>query len=249
MSSGEFKNVFLSVHPDSTIFTLLANKASEIETELKHINRWGDEPLPPEKFENMGAFGSNTMTFEQWLQFVFLPQMHEMVETQGGFTGESSLSRYATRVFSGDKAADYLHGLLRELDNLINTSPSVVEEKHKAANPMESTTPPTIAFGSSVIPSVVLALIEVLPQFSGDDLEAQLQTYDAFLDQLSPMVRPQIAALLENAATKTTDEACRLRIQKAAKSVSEGGRAADPYNHDMAMKKYREDHKKSYDDQ
>lgn len=59
------------MHPDSTIFTLLANKASEIETELKHINRWGDEPLPPEKFEDMGAFGSNTMTFEQWLQYFF----------------------------------------------------------------------------------------------------------------------------------------------------------------------------------
>ena len=49
------------------IYVLASAKAKEIEAELKRLNRWSAEPLPSGKLENMGAFSSNTMAFEQWL--------------------------------------------------------------------------------------------------------------------------------------------------------------------------------------
>jgi len=100
-------------------YSLIDNKATEIESELKRINRWASTPLPPEKFENMGAFGSNTMTFEQWIQFILLQRIHQVIEAKGQFPSQSQVGTYAIRNYDGDSDADRLVQLLNELDDLI----------------------------------------------------------------------------------------------------------------------------------
>lgn len=45
---------------------------------------------------------------------------------------------------------------------------------------------------------------------------------------------------------KTTKIASRERIKDAARSVLNDGRAAEPYNHDEVMRKYRENHKNNF---
>lgn len=225
------------------LFTLVAIKASEIEAELKRLNRWSAEPLQPEKFQDMGAFGSNTMAFEQWLQFILIPRIQAIVYEKGEFPGNSMLAPYAIRVFDGDPEADQLHDLLYELDKLINEKNKSVVQPTQS----ENTPPPeSVAYGETEVPPVIYTLIEVLPQFEGDDLESQLQTYDTFLSFLSPSVRPTISKLLSGAAQKTTNELTKARILEASRSVAQGGRAAAPYNHEEAMKKYREEHKNSF---
>lgn len=228
---------------DSPPYTKVSNKASEIEAELKRLNRWCAEPLQPEKFKDMGAFGSNTMTFEQWLQFILIPRIQAIVDEKGEFPSNSMLAPYAIRVFDGDPEAGKLHDLLYELDNLINE-----KNKSDAQIVHAENIPPTesVHYGGTEVPPVIYTLIEVLPQFEGDDLESQLQTYDTFLSFLSPSVRPTISKLLSEAAQKTTSESSKIRIQEASRSVAQGGRAAAPYNHEEAMRKYREEHKKSF---
>jgi len=223
------------------LYALVASKANEIEAELKHLNRWSDAPLSPEKLENMGAFGSNTMTFEQWMQFVLIPRIHQIIKDEDSFPDGSMLAPYAIRYFDGDPEAGPLHDLLYELDNLINGNEATESDEMENTNLPES-----IVFGSMEIPPVVFTLIDVLPQFEGDDLESQLQTYDVFLSTLSPKVRPTISKLLAEAAVKTLNERSKFRILEAARSVANGGRAAAPYNHEEAMKRYREEHKKNF---
>jgi uncharacterized protein YqcC (DUF446 family) len=199
------------------------SKAREIEAELKRLNRWTNEPLREERFENMGAFGADTMTFEQWLQFVLLVRIRSIVAMRGEFPEGSSVAPYAIRVFDGDNDAGHLHELLYDLDKLIN-------EKEVSINEQETEesfqTIPKVSVGDRKIPDVIYKLIEVLPQFEGEDLESQLETYDTFLGILSPSVRPTIAKLLEDASQKTFNEKSRERILKAATSVANGGRAA-----------------------
>lgn len=234
------------MNPD--LYALVGSKAMEIEAELKRLNRWSSEQLPHDRFENMGAFGSNTMAFEQWIQFVLIPRIQEIISEGERFPESSNLATYAVRAFDGDTDVAHLSDLLYDLDNLISQQQAAVKSKKDVFVPHNSEVPPTIVYGSVIIPDVVYTLIEVLPQFSGDDLEAQLQTYDTFLSTLSPSVRPKIAAMLEGAAEKTENEVSRLRILKAAKSVVEGGRAAEPYNHEEAMKRNVEEYKKSFPD-
>lgn len=97
-------------------------KIDEIEAELKRLGRWSAQPLPAESFENMGPFGMNTMAFEQWLQFVLIPRVREIIATQGDFPSSSQVNVHATREFDGDPDADTLLTLLREFDDLFERS-------------------------------------------------------------------------------------------------------------------------------
>jgi uncharacterized protein YqcC (DUF446 family) len=210
----------------SDLYALVGAKALEIEEELKLLNRWQYDSLPAEKFENMGAFGSNTMAFEQWLQFILIPRIRQIGRDHDEFPSDSMLGAYAVRVFDGDHEATRLHELLCDIDQLITSREDYIQRHQDEAE--RQVRPDTVSMGDTAIPPVIYTLAELLPQFEGDDLESQLQTYDTFLSILSPSVRPAIAELLLKAAKSTTNPASKQRIELAAQSVSKGGRAAEP---------------------
>lgn len=106
--------------------------------------------------------------------------------------------------------------------------------------------PDRVALGQTEIPPVLRSQADVLPQFAGEALESQLQTFDTFLAILSPTARPEIAAMLRRAAERTADAASAKRIMKAALDVSIGLRAAEPYDHEAAMRAYQEQHRKNF---
>jgi uncharacterized protein YqcC (DUF446 family) len=210
--------------------------ANAIEAELKRLARWSADPLPAEAYENMGAFGCNTMAFEQWIQFMLLPRLRHIIAAQDEFPAGSSLAPYAIRVFDGDPDAHELHNLLYQIDRLVEES----ESEETVAEPE------TIMLNSGKLPAVVYTLIDVLHEFEGEDLESQLQTYDTFLGICSQSVRPEMTALFLKAASKATNEITSKRIEAAAQSVLAGGRAAAPYNYEEAMGKYREEHQRNF---
>jgi uncharacterized protein YqcC (DUF446 family) len=226
------------------LYAFVSAKAKEIENELRRLNRWQADPLPDEIFTDMGAFGSNTMSYEQWLQFVLIPRISEIIESKGAFPENSHLATYAIRYFDGDDDSDSLQALLNDLDQLINkkTESTVLQVQQ----PYLNSAPPTISVGDTTIPTVLFSLSEVLPQFELKDLESQLQTFDTFLEILSPTVRPAISTLIKKAADKTVDQTCRQRLEQASRDVAVGKRATAPYNHEEAMKKYQEEHRKNY---
>ncbi len=226
------------------IYALALAKANELEAELKRLNRWDNQLMPAERFENMGAFGSKTMSFEQWLQFVLIPVIHGIIENKEPFPDDSMLAPYAIRTFDGDPEAGHIHDILYGIDEIINSKKKEVEI---------SGVPPalnsdSVVLGSDAIPDVLYTLAKLLPEFRGADLESQLQTFDSFLEFLSPKVRPAISGLMRSASNESKDEATSSRLLIAAQSVADGGRAAEPYNHEEAMRKYREEHKKNFPD-
>lgn len=184
------------------------------------------------------------MTFEQWLQFILIPRIQQIIADRDEFPSGSMLATYAVRVFDGDHAAAHLQELLSDIDQLINTPETYIRRQEIEAGKMNRAA--TITLGDTNIPAVLYTLAELLPQVEGVDLESQLQTFDTFLGILDPSVRPAISDILLNAAQQTSNPVCRLRIENAANSVGQGGRAAEPYNHEEAMRKYEEEHKRNY---
>lgn len=224
------------------VYELVASKADEIEAELKRLGRWMENPLPDECFIEMGAFGSNTMGFEQWLQFVLIPRIREIIEEKSDFPAGSNLAPYGIRYFDGDINAEPLQDILYSLDQLINQK----QESTFIHTAQQVSTPATVSLGDTTIPTVLYSIAEVLPQFDLKDLESQLQTFDTFLSILSPTVRPAISAMLKKAADQTVEPECKKRIEQAAQAVADGKPAAPPYDHDEAMKKYQEEHRKNF---
>jgi len=97
----------------------VAAAADEIEAEMRRIGAWRDEPLPPEAYEFRQAFAADTMTIEQWLQFVFLPRVRQIVASRGAFPAQSQVGTWAVRNFDGVPEADKLVSLLASFDALI----------------------------------------------------------------------------------------------------------------------------------
>lgn len=95
----------------------VARYADEIEGEMRSIGMWKDQPLRPEQMNFKQAFGMDTMTFTQWLQFVFLPRVRESVAASS-FPRSSSVGAQAVREFDGYPEAARLITLLSEFDAL-----------------------------------------------------------------------------------------------------------------------------------
>ena len=51
-----------------------------IEKELRELQLWDDEMISEEALASEQPFAIDTMTFPQWLQFIFLPRMYFMIE-------------------------------------------------------------------------------------------------------------------------------------------------------------------------
>ena len=93
--------------------------ADRIERELRALNVWQSEPPPDSAFESETAFFADTMTFYQWLQFVLLARVREIVEQRGQFPRESSVGAYAVRELDGNDGAAGLIEALSEFDSFI----------------------------------------------------------------------------------------------------------------------------------
>src|SRR5215813_11504017 len=98
---------------------LVQAKIAEIENEMKRIVYWQSEPLRPEQYEFRSAFAMDTMAFSQWLQFIFIPRVKNMLETGEKFPPESQNGAQAVREFDGDDQAQGLVALLSEFDEII----------------------------------------------------------------------------------------------------------------------------------
>jgi uncharacterized protein YqcC (DUF446 family) len=92
-------------------------KVREIETEMQQIGLWQGEPLKPEQYQFHAAFAMDTMSFGQWLQFVFIPKVKEAAQASQ-FPAKSQVGTQAVREFDTLPAASNLVTLLCEFDAL-----------------------------------------------------------------------------------------------------------------------------------
>ena len=84
---------------------------------MRRIGMWREAPLRPEQLQFKKAFAMDTMTFSQWLQFIFLPRVRESIAANN-FPSSSSVGAQAVREFDCYPEADGLISLLSEFDAL-----------------------------------------------------------------------------------------------------------------------------------
>lgn len=101
----------------------VAEKIAAIESEMKRTGLWRSEPLPQEKYNFRQAFALDTMAFTEWLQFILIPRVKEILTTDGEFPAKSEVGAQAFREFVMYPAYDEtqterLLSLLNEFDAL-----------------------------------------------------------------------------------------------------------------------------------
>jgi uncharacterized protein YqcC (DUF446 family) len=93
------------------------SKLEQIETEMRRIDLWQASPLQAEQYDFRAAFAGDTMSFPQWLQFIFIPNA-KRAAAGASFPSDSQVSAKAVREFDGMSAASTLVELLTEFDAL-----------------------------------------------------------------------------------------------------------------------------------
>lgn len=105
--------------PDAGV-TAIADLLVAIEYELHELQLWQAEPVPASALRSQVPFAVDTMTFPQWLQFIFLPRMHWLIAQQQALPINSAIAPMAEQYFVElPLASQALVGYLQQMDSLL----------------------------------------------------------------------------------------------------------------------------------
>ncbi len=93
----------------------LLNLLSEVESCLKQLGLWDDKKPSDESLVSTEPFAMDTLTPEQWIQWIFIPRMRVMINQQQT-PKKFSLSPYFEEVWKSDLEKSELIKLIRIID-------------------------------------------------------------------------------------------------------------------------------------
>ena len=92
----------------------------EIETELRLFDRWSFEPPPSQAFASESPFCCDTLEAVEWLQFVFIPKMKLIIDTQSELPASSGIAPYFEESMQSDELnKNTLLALLLQVDKIL----------------------------------------------------------------------------------------------------------------------------------
>ena len=89
---------------------------------MRRLGVWRNTPLPFEAYMFKKAFAVDTMTFLEWLQFVFLARARELVMAGRPLPKGGGVGTLAVREFDGLAEFDQLTRLLNSFESWIEAS-------------------------------------------------------------------------------------------------------------------------------
>jgi uncharacterized protein YqcC (DUF446 family) len=78
----------------------VAELLMDIEKELRELQLWESTPPSARALASPQPFAVDTLTFPQWLQFIFLPRMYFLVEQGHQLPANCSIAPMAEQYFS-----------------------------------------------------------------------------------------------------------------------------------------------------
>ncbi|PUA30082.1 MAG: pseudouridine synthase [Cellvibrio sp. 79] len=104
-------------------YITIAETLIDIERELRELRLWEAEMLPDAALASEQPFAVDTMTFPQWLQFIFLPRMYFLLDEQLPLPGNCGIAPMAEQYFSGlNLYSPPLIAQLKKIDALLTHS-------------------------------------------------------------------------------------------------------------------------------
>jgi uncharacterized protein YqcC (DUF446 family) len=106
-----------------TIYVEAASLLIDIEAQLRRLGQWQRQPPSAEALASTEPFCIDTLSFAQWLQFVFLPRMYELLAREQLPPGPCGIGPLAEEYFKGSKLdAVELLQYIAALDQLLSTN-------------------------------------------------------------------------------------------------------------------------------
>jgi len=101
----------------------IAAQLIDLEATLRQLDLWTDTPPSQEAMSSEQPFAMDVLEFEEWLQFIFLPTLYEVLGSGEALPERCAIAPMAEETV-GKKAlpTEGLISTLRELDRLITES-------------------------------------------------------------------------------------------------------------------------------
>ncbi|MGI2259603.1 YqcC family protein [Shewanella sp. GXUN23E] len=91
-----------------------------LEELLRQQDLWADTPPDVSALASTAPFACDTLAFEQWLQFIFLPRMYALLEAGHTLPADIAIAPMAFHVWQHQPERVALIQLLNDLDTLLN---------------------------------------------------------------------------------------------------------------------------------
>ncbi len=99
----------------------VALQLDAVEAALRASGHWQLQSPSPQALASTEPFCVDTLSFDQWLQFIFLPRLRALVASHGLPTGPCGIAPMAEQALAGTAlCAEALLAPLRNLDRLIS---------------------------------------------------------------------------------------------------------------------------------
>lgn len=91
----------------------------ELEKSLKTANLWSIQPLSDWAMASTAPFAYDRMYFEQWLQFIFIPSLNDLLEQGRDLPKEIALLPMAQERCTTEQQMGELLGIIARFDHLL----------------------------------------------------------------------------------------------------------------------------------
>lgn len=92
----------------------------DIRLVMMELALWQTVPPEPQAFQSVEPFSIDTMEAQEWLQWVFLPRMHALLESGAGLPTRFAITSYFEEALKEQEQISRLLAPLRALDELLN---------------------------------------------------------------------------------------------------------------------------------
>ena len=101
--------------------TEVAEVLIDIEAQLRQLGQWDKIPPSTEALASSQPFCVDTLTLPQWLQFIFLPTLYQMLENEQALPERCGIAPMAEEFFRGSGlATNELVSALLRMDDLLS---------------------------------------------------------------------------------------------------------------------------------
>lgn len=104
-----------------TVYIEILSLLMDVEAELRRLQQWDAEPPSAQAMASAEPFCIDTMSFVQWLQFIFIPRMRMLAEAEQLPPGRSEIEPLVEAYFRPlGLDVERLQSRIRALDQLIS---------------------------------------------------------------------------------------------------------------------------------
>ena len=97
----------------------------ELEQEMRRLDLWASQRPTPEQLQRTLPFAVDTLTFPQWLQFIFVERLSEIIRAGHELPAVSGIAPMAEEYFKESTVAgNQVVVILDRFDRLVMKKPS-----------------------------------------------------------------------------------------------------------------------------